>query len=394
MKNTIKQQNKELEETKQIKRKKEKEMKNKLTENEMNYIEELFGYVFKKKEFLVQAFTRKSFGIKYNVPYNEVFKKIGDSLINTLMMKEISKTGFKMKNGKVYNIIEDYSEVAKIVKMMNYNSVELFIEEELKLSCMNNSNLSLVIKKNNLQELMIIDEADRKNNVIDNTNIMSDLFKSIIGAIACDSNWNIDMIEAILNELLDTQSSRQILNRTMDYVTSFNQWYYLNSGEFPNFVYDYNNNLHTCKFNLFDLDINKEFVGEGSTKKFARRDCCEKIINYLNSIEALNDNNKIALYLSKLTKENADVMMNNLYKKGLIPEPKYSYTSSIESNGEIVWVCDSNLGFKDLNTNVQYHFPSHKDHTKTEAKKFLCFIILGTISSFLDEGLNVEIIEY
>ena len=62
-----------------------------MTEKEISFIEGQIGYVFKNKELLIQAFTRRSFSEENGGENNEVLEFIGDKALDIIIVKILSE---------------------------------------------------------------------------------------------------------------------------------------------------------------------------------------------------------------------------------------------------------------------------------------------------------------
>lgn len=369
-----------------------KTIKTTLTGNEVNFIESELQYEFNNLNLLQQAFTEKSLGIEQKVPYNDVLKQVGDSVIKTLVMKMASEgLNFQMSDETIYNIFNDYNEVKEIISRMGFNSIEQFIEEQFTKRYASDDVLSKSIEEKTFENLILMSKGDAINNVNQQTNIKVNLFKSIIGAIAVDSEWNFDVIEEVFDNLLDQNTIMQYINPKLDEVTMFHKWYFKEFKEAPvyEFIEKENNNFECIlKFNFNGKEL--VFKAEGS-KKLAKQLCCKVVIKYLEKNNYLSKNNEIAKVIDKLNPDTAINKLQMLFQKGLIPEPVYEFNTSYDENGNPVWECALQLGIKIISTDQTFQFEIKKHSVKKEAKKDVAFFALINIQQFLEYNEEFEI---
>ena len=136
-------------------------------------IENIIGYTFTNKDLLLQAFIAKS-SITKLVDNSSYMEYMGDRLLWGLAAAYASSKRLTVNQGKV-----KADHLKLMAEISNITSNELFSEriEELGL------------KKFSIHEGVY------------QTKIYANLFESIIGAIAIDSNYNWNILEDVYNKL-------------------------------------------------------------------------------------------------------------------------------------------------------------------------------------------------
>ena len=151
-------------------------------------IEEKTGYFIRSNYILSQAFRRRSFCVEQCGKSNEMFEFIGDQVLSYYVVKFITQ------RCSALNIEGDYS--------FGINECR-FTSAKQELVC--NEALSEIIDEWGIVEYLIVGTSDIKNRVDQQPKVKADLFESIIGAIAIDSEWNSDVLEAVVIKALNLE---------------------------------------------------------------------------------------------------------------------------------------------------------------------------------------------
>lgn len=358
--------------------------KTNLNEKEVKYIETEIGYEFKNKQLLRQAFTMKSIDTRIKVASNEILIQIGDALIRSLVMKYFTESmNFQVKNNVELNLFKNYNEVSELLLKCGYMNIQKFIEEYYFDTYLNDYNFQLVMKKRNLEVLLI----NRSN--FDNNDDISNLFKAIIGAITVDSEWNYELIDQIFFNIMNNQTIMKTLNRKADFNSIVNKWYYKKYNDVPEYKFINENEQFTCSITLNNCGKQMNFSGNGISKDISKKNCCENIVKYLVENNELESKSLLAFYLNVLTDQNAIFIMNDLVNLGLIPNPSYNLCKLGEKE---LWECEINLGFKLPELDQKYQFCKQQDISENEAKLKTCFFTLAQISQLVDEEIDFEVV--
>lgn len=146
-------------------------------------IENLLNYKFNNNHLLLQAFTRRSFSHENpEYPHNEILEFIGDAIIQSSLTAIITDK-FQISTGTY-----KYSE-GTFSKMRSHFTL--------------GSSQADVIDRLGLSKFILCSNGDKLNHVPDVPSVQEDLFEAIIGAIALDSNYNLECINKILTSLFD-----------------------------------------------------------------------------------------------------------------------------------------------------------------------------------------------
>ncbi len=157
-------------------------------------IEEVIGYPFSNKGLLVQAFTRSSYAVEHGFPSNEVLEFIGDKVIDLAVVKAIAtKFGVMLSND------ESNKDSAYFSIATNKDEGD-FTEIKKNLVC--NEYLASVIDLLRFSDYLLLGQSDIDNKVNYETKVKADLLEAIIGAIAIDSKWNMQILEKVCDRMV------------------------------------------------------------------------------------------------------------------------------------------------------------------------------------------------
>ena len=175
-------------------------------ENSIEVIEKKIKYVFKNKELLEQAFTRKSFA-EENKSFddNEVLEFIGDKVLDFLITKKLIERygSFGFFNKK---FVSDFDE-GELTKMRS-----LLVKSD---------SLARAIDEHQLSGFLLMGNGDIKRDIQNESHVKEDLLEAILGAIAIDSNWNIEILTEAVDTLLRPEEKMDAGLEKVSYVDFF-----------------------------------------------------------------------------------------------------------------------------------------------------------------------------
>ena len=161
--------------------------------NEMlKIIQEQIGYRFKNTDLLQQAFVRRSYSKENGGEDNEVLEFIGDKALDFVVVKLLAE--------KYGSYSSDYDDCNEFIS--EYREGKL-TEIKKKLVC--REMLSSRIRMFGFQYELIMGKSDKDQNVGEKESVQEDLFEAIIGAVALDSNWNVENLENVVDLMLDPE---------------------------------------------------------------------------------------------------------------------------------------------------------------------------------------------
>lgn len=339
----------------------------------LEYIQLHIGYTFKKRGLLCQAFTRKSYTQENkNALNNEVLEFYGDKVLDFIVMKKMSEYYGHIGAGDLFTSALDEGKLTEIKK---------------KLVC--REMLASKIRAMEFQYRLIMGKGDIEEKVWEQESVQEDLFEAILGAVAIDSNWNIEALTKVVERMLNPDSYYQNgFDGEIDYIQLVQQWYQKKYGRIP--AYFITEGVRT--FSLLqdctretvskmrfqcDLEIApfNSFQALGETKSNARMEAAKKAYQYL-------EKNRLLISLEdEIGAPDFDRSVNQLqelYQKGYISEPQYEFSETHDENGNPIWKCSCYL--ESLRQGV-----SVTDISKKQAKKkaayHLVWLYLGEVKN-------------
>ncbi len=160
-------------------------------------IKEKTGYLIRQNYLLNQAFTRSSFSTEQGGENNEILEFIGDQVLNYYVVKIVSKQ---------YGALNDEGEYSFRVRQNRFTM--------LKQIFVNNESLAKIIDEWGLAEYLIVGKSDYLNEVDKEMKVKADLFEAILGAIAVSSDWNSDILEKTVKNMLSINERLNLISET------------------------------------------------------------------------------------------------------------------------------------------------------------------------------------
>ncbi len=350
-----------------------------MTEEDYDKIESLIGYEFKRRDLLQQAFTRKSYTNETNDgDNNEVLEFIGDKALDFVVVKALSEYHGEINKRDEYACDLTEGKLTELKKR--------FVESTMLAHCIDELDLS---------QYLIMGKGDKKNNVQNDTHVKEDLFEAIMGAVAIDSNWDINALQDVAELMLNID---YYLEHGFDYKDNYvmliQQWSQKKYGELPRYafqdtdVYRVNRMIHnytmvgvrdtienedsdgpiTCKLYI---DDGNTFVGFGYSKSKARMAAAEIAYDYLDENDMLYT---MVDAIGEPTWEKAVSQLQELAQKGCISFPEYTFDERHDDDGNPIWYCECHVnGYEDFYWSEQ----SSKKIAKRNAAHGMLLNVLG-----------------
>ena len=307
------------------------EMKN------LEYIQLHIGYTFKNRGLLCQAFTRKSYTEENkNALNNEVLEFYGDKALDFIVMKKMSEYYGHIGAGELFSSSLDEGKLTEIKK---------------KLVC--REMLASKIRMLDFQQRLLMGRGDIEQEIWNQESVQEDLFEAILGAVAIDSDWNVDALTKVVDRMLNPEFYFENgFGDEIDYVQLMQQWNQKKCGQSPRYfvtncvrtyslLEDYHNKFgeksakYECETTYGWPDV-RSARALGETKK-------EAIINAAQAAyEDLEKNHMWFTLRDEIGAPDIDRAINQLqelYQKGYISEPRYEYSETHDTNGNPMWEC-------------------------------------------------------
>ncbi|MCD8294223.1 MAG: putative dsRNA-binding protein [Clostridia bacterium] len=359
-------------------------------------VEREIGYTFRYKKLLEQAFTRKSYtDEQHQGCNNEILEFYGDRVLDLIVVKEISEF-----YGSTYGD-EGYK--------CSFNEAEC---SQIKKRLVNGRSLAARMDELGLAKYLIMSKGDRMGNVQEQVHVKEDLFEAILGAVAIDSEWNMEVLGSAVDMMLHLDTCfYNDMEDYDDYVSLIQQWSQKKRGTLPQYTFrsvaeERNARRHvsglysvpasallnpsrTSRISLTysaqdlipedaeaedyicHLNIEgRDFAGYGITKSEARMDAAEKAYDYLVDEDLFVT---IKDEIPEPTEEKAVSQLQELWQKNYITVPEYVYKESHDKDGNPVWTCECRIA------SFQYYCTgeaaSKRDAKRKAAYDMLCSIL-------------------
>ena len=339
----------------------------------LKFIQGQIGYGFKNSDLLQQAFVRRSYAKENGGEDNEVLEFIGDKALDLVIVKLLTE-----KYGSYAEDYDDYNPHEDCNEFVSDFSEGKLTETKKKLVC--REMLASRIRMFGFQYELIMGKSDVDQKVLEQDSVQEDLFEAIIGAVALDSEWNLNTLTTVVDLMLDPNYFLENgFNQQTNYVELLQQWCQKKHSYIPVYVYrkidfPYSRlryedvGKYICEFGL--QPFGKGFEAVGETKSKARMAVAEKAYRYLE------DNGLLVSWIDEIGEPDRDRAINQLqelYQKGYIGEPRYEFSETYDDNGNPVWRCECHVdGQHDY---WWGNYSSKKQGKKDVAYDMLCYIL-------------------
>lgn len=354
-----------------------------MEKEDLTFIQDQIGYNFENTDLLQQAFVRRSYSKEYGGEDNEVLEFIGDKVLDLIVIKLLTENyGCFIGDNKDFDPKEEFDEFA-----CSKTEAEL---TELKKILVQKKTLADRINILDLADYLIMGNGDVQNNINQEMSVKEDLFEAIIGAVALDSDWDMEAMQDVVQIMLDPDS--YLKDDVEDnYVELIQEWTLKRYGVVPWYHFEkasqavwyvlfngisspYNGNpelKHTCLLKLGELD--PIFRSFGTSKNEARKAVCEL------AYRELEKRNMLFSIRDEIPNPNIDDAISQLEilsRRGYYSIPYYEFDQEYDSNGNPIWKCSCYI--EEIATSF-----SAKSSSKKHAKKQAAYQMLKyTLSSY------------
>ena len=312
------------------------------------------GYQFKNPKLLEQAFVRKSFTEENGGQNNEVLEFIGDKALDLAVVRYLIR---KNSNEPFLN-----DSMGMWNLWLGQKEFESTLDEgeltKLKQRLVEKKTLAHRIDELGFSRFLITGKGDERKNISQEQSVKEDLFEAIIGAVAIDSNWDMEAIQSVVEIMLCPDSILRDKEEA-DYVGLIYKWesekcglvpgFYFEKEESSLFILTYQKDPNTvyqteriqgnlnwikyhCQLKLMDsLPV---FVGYGESKNEARKAVSKLAYNYLKEKDMLFT---IRDEIDNPNLDEAIGQLEILARRGYFALPTYSAEESHDENGNPVW---------------------------------------------------------
>ena len=264
----------------------------------------------------------------------------------------------------------------------------------MKKNLVQRSYLADRIQMLDLEQFLIMGQSDCKQNVQNEDSVQEDLFEAILGAIAIDSNWDMQALQDAVEIMLNPDES---LEGDENYVELIQEWTLRDSGSTPLYYFEKGSYSSTW-YSPFQgvsqtykslngpevrelqqstyrclLKISNDlpaFRGFGRSKNQARKNVCKLVYEYLEEHGYLYT---IRDEIDEPDKNKAINQLEILARRGYFSIPTYDFKEEYDENGNPIWYCSCMIeGEKKI---YKAKSSSKKDAKKTAAFKMLTYVL-------------------
>ena len=333
----------------------------------INDIQDIIGYTFKNQELLEQAFTRRSYSMENGGEHNEVLEFIGDKALDVAIVKILSEEfGYFNKSEQRRSNYYYSPKVYDGTFSSDKDEGEL---TEIKKRIVKKTTLSDAIDNLGLQHYLIMGRGDRKKHVERSNSTKEDLFEAIIGAIALDSRWDINMIQETVENMIEIDG---IIGSDEDsYIEEIQNWSLKHYGVLPDYsacnylpsemnigipdwakpygtmwsltnqfergVFDSNTQYASL---LILEDVRCCFIGYGNSKNQAKEEASRLAYKYLDEQDLLWT---IQDEIENPCKRMSVNQLETLARRGYFSLPTYNFYEDHDEDGNPVWKCECHI---------------------------------------------------
>lgn len=337
---------------------------------DLKNIQKTIGYEFQNVDLLQQAFVRKSYSEEHGGQNNEVLEFIGDKALDLavirVMMERFGEitdskewTEFKLRNPKYFHTKLDEGKFTDIKKDL--------VEKKSLARCMDTLGF---------HTQLIMGNGDIKDNIQEQDSVKEDLFEAILGAVALDCNWNMDIITDVVETMIDFDAYfNDELDLEKNYVAMVQEWAQKKHYALPSYVYKWleYDNVYECVITIKEIKLNA--YGRGTSEAKARMDAAKYAYKKLLDLGLIL--NKFKEAVGPIEYDRATAQINELVQKKLISAPKYEFEQNFDENGNPLWTCKIYL-------DEEYYY-KNSSSAKKEAQRMCAYDMLCYLMDEDDE---------
>lgn len=249
-------------------------------------IEHLINYQFQNPNLLLQAFTRRSYHQEHSFEElsedNEVLEFVGDRSLDLIVTETLTKLfGISEKNPNWMSFKTNY--------LNNEHKEAIFTE--IKEDLVQTKSLAEIID-NKLSSLLRMANGDIKQGINNQAKVKEGLFKVLIGAVTIDCDYNLQIIENCINNLINLDEyCKHYHPHHINYVSIIKEWgdkWGINLASYLNDWKNISDDINTPRWgNKFEIDLEQNtnpvsfIIGPNASKKECKQELAKKIYDYL-----------------------------------------------------------------------------------------------------------------
>ena len=315
--------------------------------NPVDDIRRVIGYEFANENLLRQAFTRRSFGIKYGVGDYEQMEFVGDAILEMVVTREMTD-----------QFTDTGSISPKRPFISKYREGDL---AKIRSRFVCKEHLSERASELGLDRFILYGVGEEPTE-----SSREDMMEALIGAVALDSNWDWTAIEEVIDRLICVQLSRADEFLKSTFYDLFNSWHQRHFGVMPEYEVSGCSGRYYCTLR-FEIPKNDKGIRcaqrvdvDGSSRSRAREYAARRAYGFV-----IDNGLWVDLAGSGISPslENSINQLQELYQKKYVEAPTYEFEEQAGDKWYCNCVCHGVDGFGHGNS-------------KTEAKKKAAYMVI------------------
>lgn len=187
------------------------------TKDPAMFVRDTIGYEFINENLLRQAFTRRAFAVEYGLPgCNEELEFLGDTVLNTVVTRDMLRQ---------LAWIDEYRTEAPFTVQLREGGLT-----KIRSAYVNKEFLAGRVAELGLDKLILYGTGEEPTE-----SSREDVLEALLGAAAIDSNWDWDVLGAVVDRLVCVQVEKPDYFLKESFYDIFNAWHQRRFGVMPDY---------------------------------------------------------------------------------------------------------------------------------------------------------------
>ena len=285
-----------------------------MTAEVLEEVQQKIGYAFKNPALLRQAFVAPSVtdATQNRVQHYQMLEFIGDAVLGAAVVK---------------NLVAEHCALDEGGQLVSRATVGHLSAQKARLV----RNERLAVSSAALDFDAHLERAHGHLSY-DHKNKKGDLIESVLGAVALDSGWNMEIVARVADTMLSEVAEKV---RFCEQLRSYCEQKMLSAPAFS--FWQHGSGRYDCAVSLSVTDA--AFMGSGKSVEDAEESAAEVAYRYLSGA---NGTHKPPAKKSKPTQPTAVEVLNKKYTAKEITQPLYDF-AFVKDGKRMLWVCTLSL---------------------------------------------------
>ena len=187
------------------------------TKDPAMFVRDTIGYEFINENLLRQAFTRRAFAVEYGLPgCNEELEFLGDTVLNTVVTRDMLRQ---------LAWVDEYRTEAPFTVRLQEGGLT-----KIRSAYVNKEFLAGRVAELGLDKLILYGTGEEPTE-----SSREDVLEALLGATAIDSNWDWDVLGAVVDRLVCVQVEKPDYFLKESFYDIFNAWHQRRFGVMPDY---------------------------------------------------------------------------------------------------------------------------------------------------------------